>query len=141
MFGLIDRTIQQLAASWFTTDSAIFVSASSVASSSLSVFSNNAAAFVSPSSFAHLRNVPYLDIRVMFDSLRCGQHCGIERWRALVHDLSALVGDADDGVTRLRLGLFVEHGEHLFQTIDVALRFAVVFCESGLEHTAVGSLR
>jgi hypothetical protein len=25
------------------------------------------------------------------------------------------------------LGLFVDHGEHLFETIDVALRFAVVF--------------
>jgi hypothetical protein len=45
-------------ASWLTTDSAIWVSASSVAFSSLSVASSKVTAFLSPNSSAHVRRVP-----------------------------------------------------------------------------------
>jgi hypothetical protein len=49
-------------ASWLTTDSAIRVSASSVAFSSLRVASSNVTAFLSPNSSAQVRSVPYRDI-------------------------------------------------------------------------------
>ena len=49
-------------ASWLTTDSAILVRASSVASSSSSVSSSSETASSSPNSSAHVRSVPYREI-------------------------------------------------------------------------------
>jgi len=49
-------------ASWLTTDSAILVSAWSVASSSSSVSSSSETASSSPNSAAHVRSVPYREI-------------------------------------------------------------------------------
>ena len=67
----------------------------------------------------------------MLDCLRCRQQTGIERGRALVflHDLGALIGDADNGVAGLGLRLFVYRAENLFKPRDMAFRLAAVLFE------------
>jgi hypothetical protein len=67
----------------------------------------------------------------MLDRLSGRQQTGIERWRTLVflHDLGALIGNADNGVAGLGLRLFVDRAEDLFKSRDMALRLASVLLE------------
>jgi hypothetical protein len=77
---------------------------------------------------------------IMLDRLHRRQQAGIERRRALVflHDLGALIGDADNGVAGLGLRPFVYHAENLFKPRDMAFRLAVVLFEGLFQ---IGRLR
>ena len=70
----------------------------------------------------------------MLDRLRGGEEAGIKGRRALVllHDLRTFVGDADDGVARLALGLLVDGRKHLLEASELLFGLSFVLLNAAL---------
>jgi hypothetical protein len=71
----------------------------------------------------------------VLNRLSCRKLTRIVRWHLLVfvHDLLALLGDVDDGLTSSALRLLLDLLEYLFQELDPTFDVAVMLLERRLQ--------